>query len=1055
MMSAKQNPTNRTSMTERCRICLADNGCMISLRNERVESKLKDLVKCTFVDIKHEENLPAFVCHVCLYKLNMWSEFKERFIQSNKILLGQLQVSEVSDVEIKNPSRDGRNTDGSIKRKRLSENSENAVPEQSDKKKSKTEATSPEIANVERVVGENTLNTVYISDDDDGDDKSTLPKNSDKTLSAANDNKPKENGDERVESKSSVGLTKSRLLPGKRGRAIERRKASTKRWVARKKALLAATGENVSDTDSIASDDAQMSPVQKARAKTNADKEAERQKRIAKVLKNLEMNLTEKYTVLRDGDHIVGDTDSETRKTRLSKELHSKEEKNLLDKQGNVRRTRSSSQEQKENTPMTNDVAEAGRAKKPLPDDGAFTPRLIKSELMIGNDRYIVTSTLIRTGTSRLSKEGLNNVAKDGKNPSADDGVQEKNTDIIDAVQLRRVHPASTNSKSKKFERCLNVDVETTELESLKRVQVELAGFVEHEIKQKLFGTNDSPRKVKRTDNSYGKAYRKLDQQLKGIVGKTIISNVEASLMRGIVTPIKQLHQQSVSSEFIEIAKNSPVYQPIVIVERLNIEREVKLRRTNPYVYALKQAISRNKAAGPFSAISRKRQSVPPKRYLDFNTSALDSDSDDMDEMVRQRSPKTTNAPNLRTYANIAAKQSANNQTPIIKRMDGSVVKAADNNSVAVSVYNVEQNITAHEEKPDYEEAIKIEEAIAENHICGVCGVSFDSRREVEEHVRTHKTSGTENNTITVTRQLQKPKVKRCKRCQTLVDARYVKAHVCSSTPLSHKCYVCNSTFRTEKLLVRHLDSHDHSEFTIENITKLESMKASLSAKSDKEQEPRSEAKSISTENNDVQPDKTTRMGTKLIDDTQEKPKKAYTCFVCDKIFTDEEVLKDHLQKHCDDVSEGEQSNSKEQYQCAICGNTLESDQALEEHVGKHLFDDEDDNPNLISIREQEDIQSKMYQCGQCSEVFDSDILLEMHVQEHEEEVAIAEWEKKRVDTCPYECMLCGEYIDTEEELAEHLDTMHNIRNADAYVCQLCDQPFGTLEELQEHVAIH
>lgn len=123
-MSAKQNLTNRTNMTERCRICLADNGCMISLRNERVESKLKDLVKCTFVDvcsiiayrvsftaavylshfcltqIKHEENLPAFVCHVCLYKLNMWSEFKERFIQSNKILLGQLQVSAVSDVDV-------------------------------------------------------------------------------------------------------------------------------------------------------------------------------------------------------------------------------------------------------------------------------------------------------------------------------------------------------------------------------------------------------------------------------------------------------------------------------------------------------------------------------------------------------------------------------------------------------------------------------------------------------------------------------------------------------------------------------------------------------------------------------------------------------------------------------------------------------------------------------------------------------------------------------------------------------------------------------------------
>lgn len=52
------------------------------------------------IQIKHEENLPAFVCHVCLYKLNMWSEFKERFIESNKILLGQLEVSVVSDIDV-------------------------------------------------------------------------------------------------------------------------------------------------------------------------------------------------------------------------------------------------------------------------------------------------------------------------------------------------------------------------------------------------------------------------------------------------------------------------------------------------------------------------------------------------------------------------------------------------------------------------------------------------------------------------------------------------------------------------------------------------------------------------------------------------------------------------------------------------------------------------------------------------------------------------------------------------------------------------------------------
>lgn len=927
-------------------------------------------------------------------------------------------------------------------------------------KKSKTDVTSVDVkTNVECMTNQDTLTTICISDDDE----TNLPKESDKEFNASDDNKLKENGSERAESKSSIGLAKSRLLPGKRGRAIERRKASTKRWVERKKALLAATGENVSDTDSIASDDAQMSPVQKARAKTNADKEAERQKRIAKVLKNLETNLTEKYTAIRDGDHITGDTDSDTRKMRLSKELYSnavREEKNLSDRQDNVRRTRSSSQEhpmEKENTPvslMTNE----GRAKKSESRaDKAFTPCMMKSELTVGNDRYIVTSTLVRTGTSRLSKESLNNVTKDSKNPNADDSSPEKNTDILESVKLRRVHPASSNSNSKKFERCLNVDVETTELDSLKCVQIELSEYVENELKRKLFGTNSGVAKAKLTEGSYGKAYRKLDQQLKGIVRKTIISNIEASFTRNTVTPIKDHNQlpTKVSADFIEIVKNSSVYQPIVIIERLDIDKESKLRKINN-AYILKQTTPRNRLIGPFSVMSRKRQSVPPKRYNDYNTSAIDSESDELDDMINQESPKVTSTPNLKTYGSVAAKQSsgANNQIPIIKRVDALALKNANNN-VTVSVYSVEQSPTAAAgEKPDYEEAIKIEGAIAENHICGVCGISFDSRKDVEAHVRTHKTSSAEGNTITVTRQVQKQKVKRCKRCQALVDARYVKAHVCkSSAQLAHKCYVCNLTFRTEKLLVRHLDNHDQSEFKIENIAKLESKKAIVSSKSDKEPKTEASAKSpnISTEKDAVQPDKT-----KLIDDTSaEKPKETYTCFVCDKIFTDEEVLKDHLQKHCDDLSEGEQSNNKEQYQCAICGDTLETDQALEEHVGKHLFDDEDDNPNLISIEEQENNQSKIYQCGQCLETFDSQVLLEIHVQAHEEEVAIAEWEKKGTDVCPYECMLCGETIDTEEELSVHLDVIHNIRNADAQVCQLCDQPFSTLEELQEHVATH
>lgn len=45
--------------------------------------------------------MPNVVCHVCLYKLDMWSEFKERFVQFNKILLEQLEISEATDNNVK------------------------------------------------------------------------------------------------------------------------------------------------------------------------------------------------------------------------------------------------------------------------------------------------------------------------------------------------------------------------------------------------------------------------------------------------------------------------------------------------------------------------------------------------------------------------------------------------------------------------------------------------------------------------------------------------------------------------------------------------------------------------------------------------------------------------------------------------------------------------------------------------------------------------------------------------------------------------------------------
>lgn len=776
--------------------------------------------------------------------------------------------------------------------------------------------------NIARDTDQIILDTIYISSDDDLDS----PK------------KNANNGEEHVEqSKTYSGPMRARLLPARRGRNIERRKAYTKRWVERKKALLASIGENVSDTDSIASDDVQLSPVQKARAKTNADKEIERQKKIARALKNLEknleINLTEKYATLRDKD-----TDSDTRRTRLSKEIHSspsqQSKKNSLNQigkknivQGN-KSSLNSSMEIPENSPTLTDniILDGARKSDAQVDDQIFTPYSMKSELVVGDITYAVTSTLILVDPLNNDKQDLNNVIKDSKSFSPDE--REKNTDIIDAVQLRRVNPpTNTNSKSNSkqlVERCLNIEVEGNELAVLKRVQYQLADFVEREMKNKLLGMSDvTDKKTDKTDktNSATHLHQKLDQKLKDIIEIAIKKNIESSVWR-------KDDCQEFPPTSLKLAMNSFRYQPKVLIKRLDIAKESK-RYNIKNAHILKQ-MSRNKLIGPFSVITRKRQSIPPVRYGDYNTSALDSDSDvsddnddDDDDYDNAAIHETPKAPYSRKHGNPATRQSS-----II------TVKSMENKQ--------------DEQKADYEEAIRI----AENHICGVCGLTFHSRKDVEAHVRTHKVISSvsatqivvQNENATTSSKTMgkqgKQKMMRCKRCHEIVEARLVKAHVCKST--LHKCYVCDSMFRTKNLLAKHLESHDHSEFNIVNaignkkinnsdaLLKIIST-ASTSPQKDQAQGTETATKTQATlnEKNDIQSDKITSTGGKL-DSTEnvKKPKETYTCFVCDKIFTDEEILKDHLQKHCDDLSEGEQSNSKEQYQCAICGNTLESDQA-------------------------------------------------------------------------------------------------------------------------------
>lgn len=180
-----------------------------------------------------------------------------------------------------------------------------------------------------------------------------------------------------------------------------------------------------------------------------------------------------------------------------------------------------------------------------------------------------------------------------------------------------------------------------------------------------------------------------------------------------------------------------------------------------------------------------------------------------------------------------------------------------------------------------------------------------------------------------------------------------------------------------------------------------------------------------------------------------------YSCFVCDKVFVDEDQMKDHLQMHCEEVSD--ESNEKG-FQCAFCGEKFQTEDALETHVDNHLLEDGDEKINMMinleTRRDKRHGRAGVFRCEQCPESFSSSLLLASHLALHEEEdAALSEYGKQDESEQQehHVCTVCDEIFDTSEELLEHQD----VHNGNAHVCILCEKPFSSIRDLQEHVSTH
>ncbi|XP_008209270.1 uncharacterized protein LOC100678424 isoform X2 [Nasonia vitripennis] len=684
-MSRKRKLSN---LADRCRFCLARDVCMNDLFVDWLKPKLHDLEKCSSVEVLDKPNYPKSICYVCLYKIEMWSEFKLQFLKTNKTLSSHFKYAEpsenVADKLINSNDTGDLNSDNN--QKRLKIDIQGAEPVETSKKLNETSIRSAPLAEPLLATQNEGSNENILSDTLRGSNKE------DKGTASATKTQP-----------SDSSITNSRKSGG-RSRKIER-EAFTKRWEERKNALIAATGEVPSESDS--DNGAQLSPVQKARARSNNEKEQENQRRkIEKALKNLQTNMTEKYRI--NQDDIIIDVERKTRSRRThvddkqSKETKIESSKSTLndmklehsiistkenDKKKDAKETSKSpiKESEKKSFPnkeldqsVTNDV-EAMELSTPVNEtenqpenfenieehfealdnntgsadvdndamdvvsgvnkfNDSFTPQLVSSEVSIGNATYIVTTTL-DFPDSFSSKSDIS-LKTNGLNIDATSQDGQK-VDVLNAVELQRVQSKNTNDSVNKqnsdVQKCLKIEIEGMEVEALQRVQLELDHFVKEEIRKRVMDETLAKRKTDKKSIKFKDTYQTLDHQLKTIIEKILRTNYEAEKN---CERNWSINNKKISVEFLKAAKKSPVFQPKVAISRLNISKLCKTYQINN-LHILEKAKRQKGLVGPLSRTLGKRKHVLPKKYDGFSLSLKPED----DERSQTTTKSVSNKP--------------------------------------------------------------------------------------------------------------------------------------------------------------------------------------------------------------------------------------------------------------------------------------------------------------------------------------------------------------------------------------------------------------------------
>ncbi|XP_055086070.1 zinc finger protein 567-like [Periophthalmus magnuspinnatus] len=169
--------------------------------------------------------------------------------------------------------------------------------------------------------------------------------------------------------------------------------------------------------------------------------------------------------------------------------------------------------------------------------------------------------------------------------------------------------------------------------------------------------------------------------------------------------------------------------------------------------------------------------------------------------------------------------------------------------------------------------------------------------------------------------------------------------------------------------------------------------------------------------------------------DRREKP---YSCYVCEKAFTQKIHLTLHMRTHTGDKP----------YSCCVCEKAFTQKSSLTDHMRTHTGD----KPYSCSVCEKAFSQKitltlhmrthtgdKPYSCSVCEKAFTQKITLTLHMRTH-------------TGDKPYSCSVCEKAFTVKSYLTLHMRT-HT--GDGTYSCSVCEKAFTRKSYLPKHMRTH